>query len=51
MYAKTIFPLLNGNHPRKFCKKQAMLEKGKTNNNSVSKRSFIVNMDKTINIV
>lgn len=26
MYAKT-FPLLNGNHPRKFCKKQAMLEK------------------------
>lgn len=27
MYAKTIFRLLNGNHPRKFCKKQAMLEK------------------------
>lgn len=46
MYAKTIFPLLNGNHPRKFCKKQAMLEKGKTNNNSDHEWSFIVNMIK-----
>lgn len=51
MYAKTIFRLLNGNHPRKFCKKQAMLEKGKTNNNSVSRKEFYRLHDKTINIV